>query len=63
MTLNEYILRLQSFANLTDGNLPVAITQSGYYADGRFAELFDIPEIKESYGEKLIVLGHSHQSY
>ena len=45
MTLSEYIKRLQALEE-NNGHLPVVMTQSGYYADGHFADLFDFPEIR-----------------
>lgn len=45
MTLSEYIKRLQALEE-NNGHLPVVMTQSGYYADGQFADLYDFPEIK-----------------
>ena len=68
MTLSEYIKRLQALEE-NNGHLEVVMTQSGYYAEGQFADLFDFPEIKtvaisKAPNAKLFcVLGHSHQSY
>jgi hypothetical protein len=65
MTLSDYIKRLQALEE-THGHLPVVMTQSGYYSDGQFADLFEFPEIKRaevSCDSEYIVLGHSHQSH
>ena len=72
MTLSDYIKRLQALEAI-HGDLPVVITQSGYYSDSLFAEVFDIPEVKnfkspawqthDTYDVTAVVLGHSHQSY
>lgn len=55
MTLSEYIKRLQALEE-NNGHLPVVITQSGYYSDGQFADLFDFPEIQtlKNYYEETI---------
>lgn len=55
MTLSEYIKVLQEL-EADHGNLQVVMTQSGYYADGGFADLFDSPEVKKihSYYEEII---------
>lgn len=45
MTLSEYIKRLQALEE-NNGHLPVVMTQSGYYADDQFADLYDFPEVK-----------------
>lgn len=68
MTLSEYIKRLQALEE-NHGHLEVVMTQSGYYAEGTFADLFDFPEIKtvaisrNTNAKLFCVLGHSHQSY
>lgn len=62
MTLSQFILRLQALEE-NHGDSEVCITQSGYYAEGTFAELFDFPEVKKYSGDEYIILGHSHQSY
>lgn len=68
MTLSEYIKRLQALEE-NHGHLEVVMTQSGYYAEGQFADLFDFPEIKTvtisgaTNAKLFCVLGHSHQSY
>lgn len=55
MILSEYIKRLQALEE-NHGHLEVVMTQSGYYAEGQFADLFDFPEIKttEDYYEETI---------
>jgi len=64
MTLNEYITILQDFSrNNNCGHLPVAITQEGYYAQGKFADLFDEPEIKNIKDYVFVELGNSSQHY
>lgn len=57
MTLSDYIKVLQALET-EHGEKEVCMTQSGYYADGNIADLFDEPEVK-----RVIILGHSHQSY
>lgn len=55
MTLSEYIKVLQSL-EVEHGDLQVAMTHGGYYADGNFADLFDHPEVRniKSYYEEII---------
>lgn len=62
MTLSEYIELLQALEGKY-GSCPVVMTQSGYYADGGVADLFDFPEVGTVDGKLSLVLGHSHQSY
>jgi len=77
MLLSEYIKMLQDFA-AGKPDLPVAMTESGYYSGGHLADLYDMPEVKEHtdyvYDSKTrkstrvkvgpyYSLGHSHQSY
>lgn len=57
MTLSEYIKRLQALEE-NNGHLPVVMTQSGYYAESRFADLFDFPEIRTI----LLGIGEYNQS-
>lgn len=45
MLLSEYIEVLKA-ALVTNGDAEVAMTQSGYYSDGMFAELYDVPEFE-----------------
>ena len=61
MTLSEYIKLLQALEGKY-GSCPVVMTQSGYYAEGEEAELFDIPDVRTVDGKLSLVLGHSHQS-
>lgn len=55
MTLSEYIKVLQEVEE-QHGNLQVVMTQSGYYSEGSFADLFDYPEVQtiKSYYEEVI---------
>lgn len=55
MTLSDYIKVLQSLEPL-HGDKPVAMTQSGYYSEGNFADLFDEPSVEKvkSYYEEII---------
>lgn len=46
MKLEDYIEVLQKKLKEV-GNVDVAMTQSGYYADGRLADLYDDPAIEE----------------
>ena len=76
MTLSDYIKVLQALEPL-NGSRKVAITQSGYYSETPFAEVFippkiqdykqvvysDQPDHEQGSTETLVVLGHSHQSY
>ncbi len=76
MTLSDYIKVLQALEPLNGGR-EVAITQSGYYSEGPFADLFIPPEIQDykqvvlssnpeqeqTSTKTLVILGHSHQSY
>lgn len=62
MTLSEYIKMLQNYESV-HGSTEVAITQSGYYAEGKFADLHHPPEIFVHNGTRYLSLGHSHQSY
>lgn len=72
MLASEYAEKLLEQVRL-HGDFPVVVTQSGYYSDGTFADLYmpDKPETKEVYvgsGEyktegPFYILGHSHQSY
>lgn len=45
MKLSEYIKVLQELES-AHGDLPVAMTQAGYYSNGQFADLFDVPEVR-----------------
>ena len=45
MKLSEYIKMLQEYSKTVE-DIEVCMTQHGYYADGEFADLYDIPEIK-----------------
>lgn len=45
MKLEDYINILQGRLELV-GNVDVAITESGYYSEGKFADLYEIPEMK-----------------
>lgn len=45
MKLEDYIAVLQRKLEEV-GNVDVAMTQGGYYADGRFADLYDEPQIE-----------------
>lgn len=58
MLLSEYIAMLQKFAAGKD-DLPVQMTQKGYYAEGDLADLYDEPEREGN----AYTLGHSYQSY
>ena len=62
MLLSEYIKRLQEFA-AKNPDLEVAITQEGYYASGKFADLYETPEIETIHGQKYFCLGNSSQNY
>lgn len=67
MLLSEYIACLQHTLYL-HGDKPVEFTQSGYYCEDRFADLYTPPEVKEYDGDcredtTFYTLGHSHQSY
>lgn len=55
MTLSDYIKVLQTLEPL-HGNKPVTMTQSGYYSEGNFADLFDYPSVEnvKSYYEEII---------
>jgi hypothetical protein len=55
MTLSEYIKVLQALEP-DHGDTHVCMTQGGYYADGKFADLYDMPEIEtiEFYYEEII---------
>lgn len=62
MLLSEYIKVLQDFA-ANNPDLEVAITQEGYYAEGKLADLWETPEFEKIYGKMHICLGHSSQNY
>lgn len=72
MLASEYAKKLLEQVEL-HGDFPVVVTQSGYYSDGTFADLYipDTPETKEVYVGSgayetkgpFYILGHSHQSY
>lgn len=62
MTLSEYIKMLQIYEPV-HGSTEVVMTQSGYYAEGNFADLYHLPEIFVHDGTRYLSLGHSHQSY
>lgn len=67
MLLSEYIKILKSTLK-THGDKPVEMTQGGYYADSRFADVYVPPIIEEYNGDcradtDFYVLGHSYQSY
>lgn len=71
MKLSEYIKLLQELEP-THGDLEVAFTQEGYYAEGKFADLYEEPEaksfliknlVKETVKKDFLVLGHSSQHY
>lgn len=47
MKLSEYIEVLKQALSDLGVDPEVAMTQSGYYADGVFAELYDEPQIEE----------------
>lgn len=55
MTLSEYIKVLQTLEP-KHGNKEVCMTQSGYYSEGNFADLFDYPSVEKvkSYYEEII---------
>lgn len=68
MLASEYAAKLLERVKI-HGDYPVCITQSGYYAEGMFAELMEpeSPEIVKEWntkgGQLYYILGHSHQSY
>jgi len=73
MKLSEYIEVLKNSLE-KHGDLPVVMTESGYYSGGDFANLYNEPEIyvENKYDRKtkteikqppVLSLGHSHQSY
>ena len=45
MKLSEYINMLQEYSKTAD-DLEVCITENGYYSDGPFADLYDLPEVE-----------------
>lgn len=45
MKLEDYIGMLQRKLEEV-GNLEVAMTQGGYYADGKFADMYDDPKVE-----------------
>jgi hypothetical protein len=61
--LKQYVKTLQLYLELNPdkAELPVIMTQSGYYSEGYIADLYDAPEYNKQ--KNAIVLGHSHQSY
>ena len=59
MTLSEYIKRLQALEE-NHGHLDVVMTQSGYYADGILAELYQYPEIKTVAGKQPVKTGEKN---
>ena len=68
MLASEYARKLLEQVEI-HGDYPVCITQSGYYADGTFADYYEptAPEVVKEWnvqeGRLYYVLGHSHQSY
>jgi hypothetical protein len=69
--LEDYITMLQRKL-IVLGNVEVAMTQGGYYADGPLADLYDDPQLEDvkmwewktpERVETYLVLGHSYQSY
>ena len=65
MKLSKYIEMLQTYLEINpETDIEVIMSQSGYYSEGEFADLFDIPEVYTSNDKtKFLCLGHSHQSY
>jgi hypothetical protein len=59
MPIQEMIEILQEL-QFIDPNARVAITQDGYYADGKFAWVYDEPE---KVSEHIYSIGHSSQNY
>jgi hypothetical protein len=69
MLASEYARKLLEQV-VIHGDYPVCVTQSGYYADGVFADWYEpsAPEEISEYSSKYepkpyYVLGHSYQSY
>jgi hypothetical protein len=60
--LKQYVKTLQLYLELNPdkAELPVIMTQSGYYLEGHIADLYDSPEYNKQ--KNAIILGHSHQS-
>ena len=65
MKLKDYIEMLQKFLvdNEHLSETEVCITQDGYYADGMFADTFDLPEVLNKPRNQFVVLGNSSQNY
>lgn len=68
MTLTEYIKMPQEYEPIF-GNTEVVMTHSGYYAEGGFTDLLDVPEVSVLFDKsnrkvkkEYIVLGHSEQN-
>lgn len=57
------VAEMKAYLNTLDDNDMLLMAQDGYYADGKYADIYTYGETIEDGGIKYYVIGHSPQQY